>query len=144
MATPLGDTTGLSCHQPKTTGRTSSKSNPTSTARARTRSSRKKFGRSRIPWLSGTASWAHFTATNFLLGIRPEPSGLRIDPVIPRDWPGFTATRKFRGANIHIEIKNPGGKNRGITQLTVNGTRVEGNLAPVGLLKPETTIEAVL
>ena len=103
-----------------------------------------KFGRSRIPWLSGTASWAHFTATNFLLGIRPEPSGLRIDPVIPRDWPGFTATRKFRGANIHIEIKNPGGKNRGITQLTVNGTRVEGNLAPVGLLKPETTIEAVL
>ena len=103
-----------------------------------------KFGCSRVPWLSGTASWAHFTATNHLLGIRPEMDGLRIDPVIPRDWPGFTVSRKFRGKTLRIEIKNPNGKNRGVTQLTVNGTPVEGNLVPVQLLQTENTIEATL
>jgi len=103
-----------------------------------------KFGRSRVPWLSGTASWAHFTATNYLLGIRPEPEGLRIDPVIPGDWPGFKVARKFRGSPIRIEVKNPKGKNRGITELTVNGTPVGGNLVPVESLTSETTIVAIL
>lgn len=51
-----------------------------------------KAGRSRVPWLSGTASWAHLTATNYILGIRPEGEGLRIDPCMPSTWPGFTAT----------------------------------------------------
>ena len=103
-----------------------------------------KFGRSRVPWLSGTASWAHFTATNYLLGIRPEPGGLRIDPVIPKDWPGFTATRKFRGATVHIEIKNPDHKNRGLAKLAVDGKPVEGNFVAATLLKDGTTIEATL
>ena len=103
-----------------------------------------KFGRSRVPWLSGTASWAHFTATHFLLGIRPEPAGLRIDPCIPRDWPGFTATRKFRGMTLHIEVKNPSGKNRGVAKLTVNGSPVEGNFVPASLLVDGANLVAEL
>ena len=103
-----------------------------------------KFGRSRVPWLSGTASWAHFTATNHLLGIRPEPEGLRIDPCIPREWPGFTATRKFRGRTLRIEIKNPLGKNRGVAKLTVNGSPVEGNFVPASLLVDGATLVAEL
>jgi len=103
-----------------------------------------KFGRSRVPWLSGTASWAHFTATNYLLGIRPEPDGLRIDPCIPREWPGFTATRKFRGMTLHIEIKNPSGKNRGVAKLAVNGTPLEGNFVHASLLADNANLVAEL
>lgn len=103
-----------------------------------------KFGRSRVPWLSGTASWAHFTATYYLLGIRPEPAGLRIDPVIPKDWPGFSVVRKFRGLTLHIEVKNPNGKNRGITRLKVDGVAIEGNLVPIGLLSNGVNIVAIL
>ena len=58
-----------------------------------------KHGRSRVPWLSGTASWAHFTALNHILGIRPETTGLRIAPCIPKSWPGFTATRRLTGSS---------------------------------------------
>jgi cellobiose phosphorylase len=87
-----------------------------------------KTGRSRVPWLSGTASWAHYTATHHLLGIRPEPEGLRIDPCIPGDWPGFTVTRRFRGKTIRIEVSNPDGRNRGVKALEVEGVRIEGNL----------------
>jgi cellobiose phosphorylase len=103
-----------------------------------------KTGRSRVPWLSGTASWAHFTAANYLLGIRPESGGLRIDPCIPKDWPGFTATRKFRGLTLHIEVKNPSGKNRGVTSLEVDGKMIDGNFIPVAQLRDESKITAIL
>ncbi|MEI6492133.1 MAG: glycosyl hydrolase family 65 protein [Verrucomicrobiota bacterium] len=103
-----------------------------------------KFGRSRVPWLSGTASWAHFTATHYLLGLRPEPGGLRIDPCIPKDWPGFTATRKFRGMTLHIEVKNPSGKNRGVSRLEIDGSVVKGNLIASARLREGAIITATL
>ena len=93
-----------------------------------------KAGRSRVPWLSGTASWAHFTATNYILGIRPEDEGLRIDPCIPSTWPGFTATRRFRGKTIHIEVRNPHGKNRGVASLVVDGRTLGTALVSAELL----------
>ena len=54
-------------------------------------------GLARTPWLSGTASWAYYTASHWLLGVRPEADGVRIDPCIPKTWPGFTMRRTFRG-----------------------------------------------
>ncbi len=94
----------------------------------------RKAGRSRVPWLSGTASWAHVTATNYILGIRPEDEGLRIDPCIPSTWPGFTATRRFRGKTIHIEVRNPHGKNRGVASLVADGRTLGTALVPAELL----------
>jgi hypothetical protein len=43
----------------------------------------------------GAAAWAYYSATQYILGLRPEVDGLRIDPCIPRDWPGFSATRRL-------------------------------------------------
>ena len=94
-----------------------------------------KFGRSRVPWLSGTASWAHFTAANHLLGIRPESGGLRVDPCIPKTWPGFTARRRFRRMTIQIEVMNPNAQNRGVKSVDVDGLPLSGNLIPEDLLK---------
>ncbi len=94
-----------------------------------------KFGRSRVPWLSGTASWAHFTAANHILGIRPEPGGLRVDPCIPKTWPGFTARRRFRRMTIQIEVINPNAQNRGVKSVDVDGLPLSGNLIPEDLLK---------
>ena len=84
-----------------------------------------KTGRSRVPWLSGTASWAHFTALHGILGIQPTPDGLRLDPRIPRSWPGFSVTRKFRGKTIHIEVCNPHGAGRGVASLTLDGLALD-------------------
>jgi len=104
----------------------------------------RKYGRSRVPWLSGTASWAHFTATQHILGIRPELGGLRIDPCIPRTWPGFSVTRRFRGKLLHLEVTNPAGVCRGVTSLTVDGQPVAGNLIPVRRLRSGSRIKVVL
>jgi cellobiose phosphorylase len=103
-----------------------------------------KYGRSRVPWLSGTASWAHYTATQHILGIRPEVGGLRIDPCIPSSWPGFSAVRTFRGKRLRIEVRNPNGACRGVRRLTLDGRPLEGSLVPSTLLRDGAAIVAEL
>jgi cellobiose phosphorylase len=104
----------------------------------------KKAGRSRVPWLSGTASWAHYTATHYILGLRPEVGGLRIDPCIPKSWPGFTATREFRGKTLVIEVVNPSRVCRGVKSLSIDGRPIPGNLVPVSELRDGASIVATL
>jgi cellobiose phosphorylase len=101
-------------------------------------------GVGRVPWLSGTASWAYYSATHWLLGVRPEIDGLRIDPCIPRHWPGFTMRRSFRGLNLTIQVANPDGHCRGIQQLRIGGKVIKGNLAPLPALREGARIEAVI
>jgi cellobiose phosphorylase len=66
-----------------------------------------------------------------MFGIRPEYDGLLIDPCIPKDWKGFKASRKFRGATYNIEVVNPNEKSKGISKITVDGQSYKSNLIPV-------------
>ncbi len=90
-----------------------------------------KPGEAKNSWLTGTASWNFYTITQFILGIKPDYDGLRIDPCIPNDWKGFNVTRKFRGATYQIEIQNPDGKSKGVKFLEVDGTMQTSNLLPL-------------
>ncbi|HWA72608.1 MAG TPA: glycosyl hydrolase family 65 protein [Polyangiaceae bacterium] len=101
-------------------------------------------GKSRVPWLTGTVSWSYFVALQSILGVRPELDGLRIDPCIPKGWPGFEMKRVFRGKTLHISVKNPNGKSRGVKELKVNGRVVSGNLVAIGDLSEGAQIEATL
>lgn len=104
-----------------------------------------RHGRSRVPWLSGTASWAHYTALQGILGLRPEVDGFRVDPCIPSGWAGFSATRVFRGKTIRVEVKNPRGVSRGVAELTHNGKFLPPDrCVPAGLLNDGDLIVAVL
>ena len=76
--------------------------------------------------------------------MRPEIEGLRIDPCIPKAWPGFTMRRQFRGRTVHIEVKNPSGVCRGVKTLTVDGLAVPGCVVPVEKLKDGSKIVATL
>ena len=85
------------------------------------------FGASRVPWLSGSAAWSFFAATQYILGLRPEYGGLRIDPCIPAAWKRFNVTRVFRGKQVRVEVHNPAGVQRGVRKLVLNGEPLEGN-----------------
>ena len=56
--------------------------------------------------------------------------GLRVDPVMPAAWPGFTVTRRFRGATYQISVRNPGRISGRVAHLEVGGQRIEGTLVP--------------
>ncbi|MCX7680613.1 MAG: glycosyl transferase family 36 [Anaerolineae bacterium] len=88
-----------------------------------------QYGMGRNSWLTGTASWAYVAATQWLLGIRPTFKGLRIAPVLPSDWAGFSARRVFRGVTYHIVVERVGPGNE--VALTVDGKPVEGDIVPL-------------
>jgi cellobiose phosphorylase len=99
-----------------------------------------RAGASRIPWLSGSAAWSFFAAAQYILGLRPEYDGLRIDPCIPADWKGFKATRTFRGKRVNVEVTNPSGVQKGVKKLVLNGEPLEGNFIPVDKLAAENQV----
>ena len=103
-----------------------------------------RAGNTRVSWLTGAAAWSYYSATQYILGLRPELEGLRIDPCIPSTWPGFTARRRFRGVMIHVEVKNPDGVCRGVRSLILNGQSLNGNLILAADLLENNLVEVVL
>jgi cellobiose phosphorylase len=101
-------------------------------------------GNTRTAWLTGAAAWAYFSATQYILGLRPEMDGLRIDPCIPHYWLGFKATRRFRGKSIAIDVNNPQGVCRGVKSLTLNGELQPENLIPADRLEETNTVEVLM
>lgn len=90
-------------------------------------------GEAKNSWLTGTAAWNLVAVSQWILGIRPEHDGLRIDPRIPAEWAGFSVTRRFRGATYRIRVVKARGVVGRSTRLTVDGEDVDGTLAPLPL-----------
>lgn len=91
----------------------------------------KRHGEAKNSWLTGTAAWNFVAISQYILGIIPDHEGLKIDPCIPEEWEGFSVTRKFRGNEYNISIKNPQGVSKGVVKVTVDGVRINGNILPV-------------
>ena len=91
----------------------------------------KNFGQAKNSWLTGTAAWNFYVISNYILGIKPDWDGLKIDPCIPHDWDGYQVSRRFRGALYQIDIQNPAHVCRGVKEVTVDGKKIEGNVLPV-------------
>ena len=83
------------------------------------------FGRARHPFMTGSGGWSYFTATRYILGIRPQFESLLVDPCVPSDWKEFKVTREFRGATYEIEVKNPDGVMKGVKQIEVDGIKMD-------------------
>jgi cellobiose phosphorylase len=86
-------------------------------------------GEAKNSWLTGTAAWNYVAITQWILGIRPTYTGLQIAPAIPSDWPGFKATRVFRGVTYRIFVERAGKGNT--VSLAVDGKSIEGNIVPL-------------
>ena len=89
------------------------------------------FGQAKNSWLTGTAAWNFYVISNYILGVKPDWDGLKIDPCIPHTWDGYQISRRFRGAVYEIEIKNPAHVCRGVQSVTVDGQAIQGNVLPV-------------
>ncbi len=82
-------------------------------------------GRARHPFMTGSGGWSYFSATRYMLGIRPDFDTLIIDPCIPADWKEFSATREWRGAMFNIQVENPDGVMKGIKEIYLDGSKVD-------------------
>lgn len=83
------------------------------------------FGEAHHPFMTGSAGWAYYAATQYLLGVRPESDSLTVDPCIPADWKEFTVDRIWRGAEYRIRVTNPKGVEKGVAEIRLNGETVD-------------------
>jgi len=103
-----------------------------------------RFGQAKNSWLTGTAAWTFYAASQGILGIKPEYDGLRIDPCLPAELNDVTVTRKFRGSTYHIHIRNLSGDEKGKLTLTVDGKAIDGSIIPADSSPAVHEVEAVL
>jgi cellobiose phosphorylase len=85
------------------------------------------YGRGGWTWYTGSAAWLHRVVSEWVLGVRPEWEGLRIDPCLPPSWNRARMTRSWRGATWDIRIER-GGDGLVVEQ---DGRVVEDGLLPV-------------
>jgi len=97
-------------------------------------------GRSHVHWLTGTASTVMVGCVEGILGMRPEPNGLRIAPSISSAWDKVEITKSFRGCKLSITVENPNGKQSGVTECLLNGVAMADGFIPADQLKKTNEI----
>jgi len=77
-------------------------------------------------WITGTAGWLYRGITEYIMGVRSEFNGLRIDPCLPSEWQEVEVSRIHRGATYNITIKKTG-----VKSVVMDGKTLDGNLLPI-------------
>jgi cyclic beta-1,2-glucan synthetase len=81
-------------------------------------------GRGGWSWYTGSAGWMYRAGVEWILGFRLRGDVLRLDPCIPRDWPGFSMTFRYHSSRYEIEVESPGGAMTGVAEAEVDGRTV--------------------
>ena len=103
-------------------------------------------GRGGWTWYTGSAAWLYRAGLEWMLGCRIRNATLLLDPCIPRAWPGFQVTLRYRGARYEIAVENPRGVSRGLVSLQLDGETLPAQQGRVPLVDDGLThqIKAIL
>src|SRR6516225_3164173 len=88
-------------------------------------------GRGGWTWYTGSAGWLYRAALEVILGFHLEGNTLRLDPCIPRGWPGYEITYRHRSATYRIRVENAAHTGHGVRSVTVDGQVAEGGAVPL-------------
>jgi cyclic beta-1,2-glucan synthetase len=87
-------------------------------------------GRGGWTWYTGSAAWLYRAGLEAVLGFQLRGDRLRIDPCIPKAWPGFALTFQYRvGARVtryEIAVENPGRVCGGVALVEMDGRTIPG------------------
>jgi cyclic beta-1,2-glucan synthetase len=78
-------------------------------------------GRGGWTWYTGSAAWLYRAGLESILGFGLRGTRLVVNPCIPRAWPRFTISFRYRSAHYDIAVENPHGVSRGVTELQMDG-----------------------
>ncbi|OPA74262.1 glycosyl transferase family 36 [Paenibacillus selenitireducens] len=76
-------------------------------------------------WYTGASGWMYQAGIEWIIGLRRRGDRLYIQPCIPTDWPGFTATYRYGNTEYRITVNNPSHKSGGLTALSVDGQDID-------------------
>jgi cyclic beta-1,2-glucan synthetase len=81
-------------------------------------------GRGGWTWYTGAAAWTYRVWLEEILGLQRRGDTLTIDPVIPKDWPGFRLRYRFQNTTYRISVENPEHCCGGVTLVEFDGVAV--------------------
>lgn len=67
-----------------------------------------------------------------------------IAPSIPSEWDGLTLKKTFRGKQLSIDIQNPNHVQSGVSEITLNGEKLEDNYVPAEKLADVNKITVIM
>ena len=82
-------------------------------------------GRGGWTWYTGSASWYYMAGIEYILGFKIENNTIKINPCIPKEWKEYEIKYRYKNAIYNIKVKNPEGKNTGISKIIINGKEIE-------------------
>ncbi|MDB6090754.1 MAG: putative Cyclic beta 1-2 glucan synthetase [Gammaproteobacteria bacterium] len=103
-------------------------------------------GRGGWTWYTGSAAWLYRAGLEWIVGCRVQGTSLRLDPCVPRAWPGFAVTLRYRATVYEIAVENPRGSGGRISSLQLDGAVLSVQPAVVPLVDDGGThrVRAVL
>lgn len=90
-------------------------------------------GRGGWTWYTGSAGWLYRAGIEGILGFRQQGAFLILNPCIPREWPGFGISFKYRSALYEISVQNPRGFSQGVTHAELDGQTLPDRPARIPL-----------
>jgi cyclic beta-1,2-glucan synthetase len=85
---------------------------------------RPHVGRGGWTWYTGSAGWMQRAGMESILGLRLQGDVLYLDPCIPKAWPGFEMTVRYRSARYEIVVENPEGAGHGVRSAHLDGAPI--------------------
>jgi cyclic beta-1,2-glucan synthetase len=78
-------------------------------------------GRGGWTWYTGAAGWMQRAGIESILGVRMRGAFLHLNPCIPKFWPKFEVTLRYRSARYEIVVENPEGIENGVAFAQLDG-----------------------
>jgi cyclic beta-1,2-glucan synthetase len=91
------------------------------------------IGRGGWTWYTGSAAWMYRAGVEGILGIRRQGRRLLVDPCIPAEWPGFTATVTIAQATCTIEVRAARDSGFGEAHRELDGMPMPPSSGPVSV-----------
>jgi cyclic beta-1,2-glucan synthetase len=96
-------------------------------------------GRAGWSWYTGSSAWMYRVGLEGMLGFRLQGEVLRLNPCVPRSWPGFQILFRFRSSRYDISVDNPSGVSRGVTKLEIDGVVIPEDPTRIPLIDDGAT-----
>jgi cyclic beta-1,2-glucan synthetase len=90
-----------------------------------------RVGQGGWSWYTGSASWMYRAWIEEVLGLQVSGGMLRVNPVIPGTWPGFSLSYRHGETVYAIQVENPHGFQRGVAWVEMDGQRVKNGQIPL-------------
>jgi len=103
-------------------------------------------GRGGWTWYTGSAGWLYRAGIEAILGLHVQGTQLMLTPCIPKEWPRFDVTFRYRSARYEIAVVNPDGVSGGVASITLDGLALPSGENRIQLLDDEAVhrVELIL